>query len=442
MALQAGVGRVDISPRRPMFLVGYPHVPRTSTGVHDPLYATALCLRDEAGGAAVCLVAVDILFVDRDTARQCREAITAATGIAADHVLISATHTHSGPVTVESLVLRNDPVVPPADPAYMETFSASIVRAAREAWERAVPARLALTTAHAEGVGGNRLRPDGPADPEVGVAYGVRAADRSPLALSLVYSMHPTVLHEDTTLVSADFPGYARRYLEHGFPGASVLYHTGTEGNQSPRYFVKGQTFAEAQRLGERLGQAVERALAALPAAAFTDRPPLGAARVWVDLPVRSFPSPAQAEARLGAAVEAYERLKRERAPHGVVRTAECTVFGAEEVVTLARAQARGEIPAWAARCLPAEVQALRIGDSVWVGLPGEVFVEYGLEIKRRAAPWRTFVIGLANGELQGYVVTPEADAAGTYEARCSLLAPAAGRILVDQALALVRALG
>ena len=70
------------------------------------------------------------------------------------------------------------------------------------------------------------------------------------------------------------------------------------------------------------------------------------------------------------------------------------------------------------------------------MGLPGELFVEYGLEIKRRAPDGRVFVISLANGELQGYIVTPGASG---YESGLSLFAPEAGRLLVDAAVGLVR---
>ena len=61
-------------------------------------------------------------------------------------------------------------------------------------------------------MGGNRNSVDGPADPEAGVLFLRKKASGEPLALSVVYSMHPTVLHEDSTLVSADFPGYTRAY--------------------------------------------------------------------------------------------------------------------------------------------------------------------------------------------------------------------------------------
>ena len=52
--------------------------------------------------------------------------------------------------------------------------------------------------------------------------------------------------------------------------------------------------------------------------------------------------------------------------------------------------------------------------------------------------PGRAFVISLANGELQGYIVTPEADAAGGYEAACSFFRPEAGAAMADEAVRLM----
>jgi len=438
MSLLAGTGCVDITPGAPMFLVGYPHVPRISTGVHDPLLAAALCLRNEH--AAVILIAVDLLFLDRQTVGRCREAIRTATGVPDANILISATHTHSGPVTTQHLTMADDPVVPPPDLHYLAQVEGRIVRAAAEAWETTVPARLAVASARADGVGGNRLRPDGVTDPEVGLLYVVCRDTDAPLALSLVYGMHPTVLHEDSRLISGDFPAFTRKHLAERLPGVTVLYHTGSAGNQSPRHHVTAQTFAEAERLGRRLGKNVWQVVSRLPSTAFSDEPVLAAAQRCVDLPPRRFPTLAEAESKRAMALARFQWLKAQGAGHGPVRTAECEVFGAEEVVTLARAQAAGSLTAWQQRALPAEVQALRIGDACWVGLPGEVFAEYALDIQRRALG-RTFVISLANGELQGYIVTPEADATGGYEASCSMFTSDAGRILADTAVDMIRTL-
>ncbi|NQU10054.1 hypothetical protein HQ590_04645, partial [bacterium] len=252
--------------------------------------------------------------------------------------------------------------------------------------------------------------------------------------------MHPTVLHEDSKLISSDFPHYAREEIAAAFPGVTVLYHTAPAGNLSPRYVVRGQTFAEAERLGRMLGRPVVDALRQLGDANFRDDLALGVAQEFVRLIPREFPSVPEAEAGLARARAEYDRLQREGAPHGPVRTAECTVFGAEETVTLAEAAATGELARVVDGYQPVEVQALRIGDTCLVGLPGEQFVEYALEIKRRTAG-RTLVISLANGDLLGYIVTPEAETAGGYEATNSSFRAASGQILVDAAVGLVEKL-
>ncbi|MBN2449589.1 MAG: hypothetical protein JXR77_04330, partial [Lentisphaeria bacterium] len=355
------------------------------------------------------------------------------TGVPPDHILIAATHTHSAPVTVSFLPWEHDAVVPRPDPDYLTRLRNGIVAAATEACGRACPAELAVTSAWSEGVGCNRLDPEGPRDPEVGVVLVRRCSDRQPFGLLMVYSMHPTVLHEDSRLVSADFPGFTRQTIELRYPGLLTLYHNGPSGNLSPRYHVRGQTFAEARRLGTLLGNQVLGALGRLPEEAFVPSPAIAAEVSRISLPQRLFCAPEEAESALRKARDEYDHLRRAGAPHGPLRTAECTVFGAEELVTLARAQAAGRTAAVLAEYTPVEVQALRLGDTCLAALPGECFVEYALEVKRRAP--RTFVIGLANGELQGYVPTPEATG---YEARLSFFRPEAGRCLVDAALRLV----
>lgn len=436
--LKAGIAARDISPREPMFLCGYPHVPRTSTGIHDSLLASALFLDD--GKTSLMLIALDIIFIHHETARECRAAISKATGIPAGHILLSATHTHSGPVTADMLCSSHDSVVPQTDLRYVQMFRDNIIAAGIEAHKNAVPARLAITAAKVNGVGCNRLSPEGPADPEVGILLIKRASDGELLALDLTYAMHPTVLHEDSTVISGDFPGFTRRHLEEALGGVNVLYHNGASGNQSPRHHVRGQTLAEAERLGRSLGEQVLTAVRALQDSDFKDDLTLAAAQKSVELPVRKFPPVTEAEARLAGVVANYEQLKREGAPRTTVRTAECVTFGLEEMVTLAKAQARGETEALRKRYTPTEVQVVRVGDTFLVGLPGELFVEYALEIKHRA-PGRAIVISMANGELQGYIVTPEADAAGGYEATNSFFRPESGRIMVEAALGLMKEL-
>lgn len=435
MTLRAGKAVTDISPLRPSQLYGYPHVRRISTGVHDPLLASALWL--DHGGTQLLMVALDLLFLDPPTARSIRKQVSAALKIPEPAIFISCSHTHSGPITTRLLSWQNDGSLTAPDPEYLAWVGERVTEAALKASSSAVSAELAWTSADATGVGGNRLAANGLTDPECGILAVRDARTRALLSASLIYGMHPTVLHEDSTLISADFPFYTRLHLKEQFGHELVvMYHTAPCGNQSPRYYVKGQTFAEAERLGRKLGAAASLALGRLPEKAWAAAPHLDARLMPVELPRRKLMPLAAAEARLEQYRSTYQRLQAAGAPHPEVRTAECAIFGAEGGVALATAEATGDIARLLAAYAPLEVQRLGIGDADVIGLPGECFTEYSLEIKRRATR-RTFVTSLVNGELQGYIVTPETLAAGGYEATNAVFDPAAGSILVAAALAL-----
>jgi neutral ceramidase len=432
--LYAGASAVDITPGAPIFLHGYPHVNRISTGVHDPLFASALFLGDGATG--VLFVACDLLSISKGLTGRARQRIKAATGVNAAGIVVSATHTHSGPKMILKLGQEADKAIPPPDAHYPGKVEDAIVAAAFQAWSNRVAAEVALVQADARGVGTNRHDPSGPSDPRVPVLMVRSLSDCKPIGLMLSVCMHPTVLHEDSTLVSADFPGLARQYIQRAVLGTDcpVVYQTGTAGNQSPRHVTRANTFDEARRLGEILGRSVEAALAE---AQFTRILPLACMNDHVDLPPRKFVSPIEAARSLKAAHDRLDSLRKEGASRTAVRTAECDWFGAEETLTLAHAAESGRIQDTLASILPVEIQIIRVGPRIYVAWPGEMFVEFGLNLVEHCA--NTFVISLANGELQGYLVTREAVEQGYYEAGNALLAsPEGGEQLVAATIALL----
>ncbi len=433
--LLAGAAVADISPRDSQFLFGYPHVERFSTGIHDPLLSSALFLSD--GQSEVMFISNDIIFVSKATAARVRRSIEEKTGLPGQNIMVTATHTHSGPKTVDYISNEGDPVVPPADPGYLSLFEEGIVSAAVEARTAARPAEIGLALADGTGVGTNRRNPRGGAiDPQVPVLL-VRSGG-APVACMVVYSMHPTVLHENSKLVSADFPGQTRRYLQQHILGADcpVLYHTGPAGNQSVRYVTRENSFAEAERLGGMLGKAIA---AVIPTTRWTAALPLASAQALVDLPRRSLPTEAEAEQQLGRTAGKLAELREAGAAKQRVRRAEVDWFGAEETVTLARANAQGQIEAVYRSCLPAEVQVLRIGPWSFAGWPGEIFTEYALAVKALCPD--TFIISLANGELQGYIVTEAEADYGGYEVTNAMFAPQSGQVLVETTMAMLKRL-
>jgi neutral ceramidase len=431
--LLIGSAVVDITPTDSQFLFGYPHVPRHSTGVHDPLLSSALYVND--GRSAVLFAANDVIGVSNAVVRRARQRIAAATGVPAANIMITATHTHSGPCTVKYLSNEADAVVPDPDPRYVQRLEDGIVAAAEAASKAARPAQLGLGIADGSAVGGNRRDPAGPANPRVAV-LAARTADGEPIAAMVVCNMHPTVLHEDSTLISGDFPAMARQYLQRtALRGCPVIWHTGPSGNQSPRHVTRGNTFAEAERLGEALGASIAATLKTIE---YKDETVIGCRQSIVELPLRELPTVEAAEARLKQVKERLEQLRRDGAERTTVRTAECDWFGAEETLVLARATRSGKLQATAAEFMPAEIQAIRLGRWTMVGWPGEVFVEFGLRVQQEHPD--TFVISLANGDTQGYLVTAEAVAEGGYEASNGLFrSPQSGELLVGETLKLLK---
>jgi len=433
-SLIAGAATVDITPDGSPFLFGYPHVERFATGVHDPLLSSALFLSD--GQTPLLLIANDVIFISKETARRVRDRIESEISIPASQTMITATHTHSGPMTADMLSNESDRAIPSTDPGYVQRLEDGIVEAARQAHENAQPAKIGFATADGSCVGTNRHDPAGPSDPVVPVLVVRDREDQKTIAAMLICSMHPTVLHEDSTLISGDFPAMTRQYLQKQCLGEDcpILYHTGPCGNLSPRHVTRENTLEEAGRLGHLLGQSIASALDKIE---FTDKVQLDCLRETLELPRRVFPSEQEAQEQLEKAKKQLKTLRQEGASRACLRSAECDQFGAEETLALVQVAGTGRLDQAIAAIMPAEIMAMHIGPWSFVAWPGEVFVEFALEVK--AQYQNCHLISLANGELQGYLVTEEAVQRRTYEASNSLFAsPEAGNLLVKKTLELL----
>lgn len=434
--LMAGTASVDISPNRSIFLSGYPHVKRYSTSIHDPLLSSALFL--DSMGKRVLFISNDIIYVSKQMVQRARRRITQSLPISEEHILISASHTHSGPKMLDPLATEADEAVPKTDESYVKFVEDRIVEAAIKAHQNLQPAVIGLAVADATGVGTNRRDPNGPRDLQVPVlVVRENAPGTKSIAAMLVCSMHPTVLHEDSTLVSGDFPGAARQYLQKRVLGEEcvVLYHTGPAGNQSPRHVTKANTFAEVERLGTILGEAAAKVI---PGIEYESDVTIEVKTAHVELPLRLFTSFADAAKKLEHAVARLKELRERGAPKTQVRTAETDWFGAQETLTIARAAQGPRLNEVARTCLPAEIQVIRIGSWKFVAWQGEMFIEFALEVKAESP--ETFLISYANGELQGYLVTKQAVDEGGYESGNAIFkSPEGGEMIVERTLKLLR---
>lgn len=432
--LKAGAAFADITPEESHFLFGYPFVERTSVGTHDPLLSSALYLTD--GKEQVLFISNDIIYVDKDIVSRIRQAIFEEKGVPVSNIMIAATHTHSGPVTVECVASENDSIVPKVDADYIKQMESQTVKAACQAVENAVLAEIAFVTGDATGVGTNRHDPSGPKDMDVPAMIARNRKNREYITAMLVCSMHPTILHEDSKLYSSDFPYYVREKLQQDLLGKDcpVIYFTGAAGNQSPRHVTRENTFEEARRIGTIVAGSVLSQLNG--STMYSSGPTIRSLHTGIDLPKRAFPSVEWAERHRCSVKERFEKLKNSTADPKETRTAEVDWFGAEELLFLAK-KAHSDLLDKAYRnSLPAEIQIVRIGDWNFIAWPGEVFVEYALELKKLHK--NVALITYANGELQGYITTKEAVDKGFYEAGDSFFNYRSGEILIQETTNLI----
>jgi neutral ceramidase len=153
---------------------------------------------------------------------------------------------------------------------------------------------------------------------------------------------------------------------------------------------------------------------------------------------LRKFPPRKIAEENVKKAELGFERLKASNAKYIDLQNAELKLLGAEDILGYIILSEKNIKPELLTDELPAEIQVLGIGDARIVGLQGEIFVEYGLEIKNRSPFEKTFVIELANGVLPGYVYTKEALKEGGYETDTSMLGENCGEIITKKAIELL----
>ena len=144
---RAGCAQQVITPPVGASLAGYFH-DRVSETVRDDLYAKALVLDHE--GTRIAIVACDLICVDAEFVDPAKRLIEEQLGIPPSHVLVCATHTHTGPE------VRGNAVVPRMD-AWVEGLPAKIAQAVGKAAESMFTATLRPGRTCAEGYSFNRL---------------------------------------------------------------------------------------------------------------------------------------------------------------------------------------------------------------------------------------------------------------------------------------------
>jgi neutral ceramidase len=434
--LTAGTAVVDITPPVGYRMSGYFHE-RLSTGTANPLHAKALVLRQ--GDVRAAMVFCDIIGLSLDVSSRARKAAAEKAGIPEAHILLAATHSHTGPLYAGALRKHfHDLAVAKhgRDPCekvdYGERLAAGIVQAILRAEAARRPVRLSAGGAEQRGLAFNRrfhmkgggvrfnpgtlnpniVRPAGPIDPETGVVL-VRD-ERGDAAQAALVNF---ALHLDTvggTRYAADYPYYLERDLREKLGRDLVLlFGTGACGDIN-HIDVTRRERLKTEQIGRALAATVAAAVPKLRAVA---EPHLAVEREIVRAPLQRVTDEQLAWAR--------ENIRK-------VGTRELPFLEQVKAYRILALELRG------GRTIPLEVQAFRLGkDVALVGLPGEIFVELGLAIKR-ASPFATTLVVELCQDAPGYLPTKKAFAEGSYETVNSRIAPGGGEMLVEAAARLL----
>jgi neutral ceramidase len=416
-----------------------------SRGVHRHLYARALALDD--GQTQLAIVTIDVVGISHDILERIRANVAGLTGVTTERLLVSSTHNHTTPDQMRGVPAELGP--------YAAVLTESVAGAVYEAFSRLEPARLGIGSGDLAGWTVNRQYPRRPVDTSVGVLRVDSAAGR-PIARVVNFACHGVCDGGQYLEWSGDLPGAMSAALEDWYPGSTGLFLQGAAGDVHPFDWwfgnwkskhmhthedteIFGRTLAaEAARIAERC--ATKRAVR------------LAGAHGTVALPRRRVSwTVAQAEALHRRLVAELGTYRGDTWPKGTTTAIAALRFpqlygsGANEL-RLAEDQAKPPVPA--------ELQAMRIGDLLISGSPGELYNELGQSLKQRLDPGATWVASFCN-DYVGYISTrqPHDEIAGVpvdqivdqgryrryYGTTTSPFAPEAGEKLVDAAAGLLK---
>lgn len=408
---KVGAAKEVITPPIGTPLVGY-YYPRAAEAVHDELHAHALVV--SSGSDTCAIVSCDLIHVVAPVVARARALIHERTGIPEDKVLICATHAHTGPEMSGE---------------YADGLPFRLSAAVEAATASQQPARIEFAHAEEPGLSFNRrywmedgslvtnpgkrnpkvVRPAGPVDPTL---YVLQMASEAGAAIGTLVNFG---LHADTTggtAISGDYPHHLREVLGESWGVVAFANRPCGDTNHwdlddpSPQRGVE-----EAQRIGTRLAEKVRSAMA--------NPVELTEGRVHVARQTLELPYAVVSPADIASAEQVLAR------PIDYEHDFTLDVVHAHKVKAIADAGAASR---------STEVQAVALGETAVVGLPGEIFVELGFEVTSRSPFTHIFLAELANDNV-GYVPTRKAFDEGGYEVTSCLYQPGTGECLVEAAV-------
>ena len=389
-SLKAGVATVNITPPVGCYLQGYTRG-KPSIGIHDELFAKAIVFDD--GKTKAAIITSDLIGLESASVSAIREQIEQTTGVPGKNVMVATSHTHAGPAVMD---LGGDP----KDGVYVCELEKKLAGSVRMAAAELQPVTLGVGIGEMDFNINRRLttapgttpmlpNPDGVVDRRVKVVR-VDTAAETPLAVLMHYVCHSTVFGGANLYISGDYPGRTQQFVEYAYEsGTTALFLQGCCGNIRPNLVTEEGNFragspSELARIGRRLGAEVVKVCEAIQSKPVSQ---ISVSSKQFGILYDKLPTSEELQQLIAAGDQQSDWAKAmlERLETGKLKP---------EV----------EI----------EIQVLKL-DGIWfVTLPGEPFLEIGLQIEEKLNG-NVFAVGYANGNV-GYLCTEASYAEGGYE--------------------------
>ncbi len=435
--LYAGFYEKEITPPLGVNMPGYFGI-RRSEGVRDRLYAKSVAFGME-GADDVIIIVVDAVSTTDEMFEKVADRVVELTGVKKNNVMLSATHTHMGPdIPGRKGEFHTD------DNEYFDVMLRLIADTGVLAWQRKAPVTVKHNSSVEKGLGFNRNywmkdgsirtnpgylnpnidRPFGPVDDQFTTLFFFNEENKPVGVISNFACHHDSIGGAWGKLFSSDFSGIVAKNLKKEFGNEFVsVYVSGCCGNvnhidvttdgkrEYPRYIDIGNALTKA---------ALEQFKTAEPLKVDT----LKCEKNLIDIKRREIPKEEVEEAQY-----LYDTMPIEGLSYNINKpeSKEYKRARATSIINISK------LP----DPLPTSVQAVRLGDAMIFGLPGEVYSEYGIAIKEGSPVKVNLISTLSNGTAVCYIPVPEAHGTTIYEAQktSAYLVPEAGQMLVDEAL-------
>jgi hypothetical protein len=402
-SLLAGFATSDITPPLNLEMAGFgPFLERKATRIHDPLMAHAMVL--EADGKRVAVVDCDVAGITLDMTRRVRSLVEAGTGIPSQHILVSTTHTHSGPAIPNWIGWGEH------NEAYLSAFPQMAAQAVIAASKNLQPVELYYGEVPVEGIGENREYTGGPVDKKLRVLE-FKHGDKVK-GFIVNYSVHNVIFSELMHEYTADLTGVGIAKVLKDYPGAVGIYLQGSCGDINPKP-AHGINYASPEKCIQLLEQ-LSDLFAGYVRQALKGASPMEVKRI--DMDTREIKLPQVPTDR--ALVLRNMQLANE------------LLGGPTQVAFLdAGTKAEPALPETARRWLrlskdtskavfdrynrmpltekATEIQALRIQDVLILTNPAELFITFADQIDQMLPNWKVWVAGYTN-DYVGYIATSD----------------------------------